>query len=153
MEKHEELIKKAIKKLRTADHLLYVTMPVVNDNKLLLTILENLNLSVIDGMNSILEYERLYKRIGPLNESFGPRFNVFKQISKRLNFSSEELTLIMSLKTLLEERKESPLEFSRKDKVVICSDSYKMKTVSLNEIKDFIVKVKSFLRKVEVTLK
>ena len=153
MEIHQELVKKALNHFKTADHLVYVTMPVVKDNKLMLTVLENLYLAMFNGMDSLLEYERFYKRVGPLAMGFEPRFNVFVKIMDRFNINQEEIDLIRSLKKLLEERKEAPVEFSRQDKFVICSDRYKMKTVNLLEIKEYIAKTKGFLGKVEQIIK
>ncbi len=42
MELHEFYLKKASSFFKTADHLIYVTLPVVNDNKLIVTVLDNI---------------------------------------------------------------------------------------------------------------
>ena len=149
MEKYQELARKAFSNFKTADHLTYMTLPLINDNKLILTILDNINLALINGMDSILEFERLYKRISPLPENFSMRYSVFQQVSNRYDIEPEELNLISSIKTILENHKNSPVEFSRPGKFVICSDDFRIKTISVNEIKQYLILAKSFLRKVD----
>ena len=58
-ELYQELISGANKAVRTADHLVYVTYPLVNDVKLLVTITENLNKALLMAMEALLQYEYL----------------------------------------------------------------------------------------------
>jgi len=154
MEPHTTHLKKALAFFKTADHLIYVTLPVVNDNKLIVTSLENINLALQNGMNAVLEYERLYKRIMPLADNFNSRYEVFrKAVIGKYGFINEEALLILELKKFIEERKEAPMEFMRSNKYVICSDNYKMKTVSISEIKKYLSSTKNFLFKVSKVLK
>lgn len=149
MEKYQEIAKAAFTNFKTADHLTYITMPLVKDNKLLLTILSNLNNALINGMNSILECERFYKRISPLPNNFEIRFDAFKKIAReKYNITEEELNLIRSLKSLIDKHKEAPIEFSRKDKFFIFSETYRFRTLSIEDIKKYLVITKGFLRKI-----
>ncbi len=102
MEAYQLLARKAFNNFKAADHLTYVTLPLLKDTRLILTVLENLNLSLINGMNSILEYERLYRRISALPENLDLRLDVFKIVGKRYNVTEEELNLIRSSKKILE---------------------------------------------------
>jgi|SRR3989338_487406 len=153
MESHDDFYKKALTSFKTADHLVYVTFNVVRDHKIILTALENLSNSLTNGMNAILEYERLYKRIMPLADNFESRFDVFKKVFEKYGFSNEEMSLIVDLKKFLEERKDAPLEFTRSNKVVICYDNYKMRSVSLDDAKKYLSTTKTFLFKVNKVLK
>ena len=69
MERYLELFQKANDYFKTADHLAYVTYELVQEPKLLLTILDNLNLALKHKTDSLLEYERLYKRISPIPQN------------------------------------------------------------------------------------
>jgi len=153
MEKYQELARKAFSNFKTADHLTYMTLPLINDNKLILTILENINLSLQNGMNSVLEFERLYKRISPLPENFPLRYSMFQQVGRRYEINPEELNLISSIKIILENHKNSPVEFSRPGKFVICNEDFRIKTISIEEIKQYLILAKSFLRKVDEIIK
>ncbi len=149
MEIYQELAKKSFSSFKTADHLTYMTFPLIKDNKLILTILENINIALINGMNSILEFERLYKRVSPLPENFDMRYDMFqKLVSRRYDIKLEELSLIRSIKNIIDNHKNSPVEFSRPGKFVICSKDFRMKTVSIDEIKQYLILTKGFLRKV-----
>ena len=60
MEKFLEYLEESGKRIATADHLLYVTFPLVKEKKLLLKILEEINSGLLNCLNSILQYEYLF---------------------------------------------------------------------------------------------
>ena len=47
------------------------------------------------------------------------------------------------------DHKNSPVEFSRKDRFIICSSDYRTKSISLKEIKEYLLRSKSFIKDVE----
>ena len=63
MEKFQENLVQAIKNLQIADHMAYVTYPLINEKRLLLKIFDEIYKSIISCINAILNYEYLYKRI------------------------------------------------------------------------------------------
>ncbi|MBU2639964.1 MAG: hypothetical protein KKG75_04650 [Nanoarchaeota archaeon] len=151
---HKEFFRDAISALKRADHLTYMTLPLVKDNKLILTVLDNISLAMIHGMNAALEYERMYKRIMPLPENFNSRYHIFRdKLINKYNITIEEVELIRKLRDMIEAHKSSPVEFSRPDKFVICNENFRMKTVTVQDIKQYIVTTRNFLRKINVVLK
>lgn len=153
METHNEHYNKAVSSFKMADHLFNTTFSTVNDYKLLIAVLDHLSHSLIHGMNAVLEFERMYKRIMPLTSNFESRFDVFKKIFEKYEFTDEEVNLIADLKMFLEERKDAPIEFTRTNKIIICSDNYKMKSVSLDDVKKYLSIADSFIMKVDKGLK
>ncbi len=154
MEPYQQLAKKAISSFRTADHLTYVTFPLINDTKLILTILENINLALINIMNSALEYERYYKRIMPLPDNFNSRYTTFEdKLINKYNIVKKEAQLIRQINNIIESHKDSPIEFSRKDKFVICNNTYKMKTITIPEIKEFLTQTRQIIQKITNQIK
>ncbi|MDD5178058.1 MAG: hypothetical protein PHT54_02140 [Candidatus Nanoarchaeia archaeon] len=149
-----ELVRKSNELYNSADHLTYVTYPLVKDLKLIITILDNLHKSLELGMDAVLQYERLYKRIGPVPENFSARYELFKDncVSK-YGFNREHLLLMKDLREIIKNRKESPMEFIRKDKYVICSDDYGMKTITIDKVKNYIFQSKSFIIKLNTMFK
>jgi len=136
----------AIKKLKLADHMLTITYQLVQDPKLLLAVLENIFHSLNNAMNSILYYDRLFKRIPILPDSFEAKLNIFKTMcAPRYNIKREYIDLIRDIRDIIINHKSSPIEFARKDKFVICSDNYKMKTISIPDIKKYIAQAKLFI--------
>lgn len=153
MELYQEYHRKAMNFFRMADHLIYVTMPVVADVKLIMTALDDIHMALINGMNTVLEYERMHKRIMPLAENFDFRLDVFSKVAGRYGFVNEELFLIREIKGLVDDRKNASMEFTRPGKFVICNEDYRMKTISINEIKKYLSTTKNFLTKVDNALK
>ncbi len=150
MEKYELSLQNAKKTLQVADHMMNVTYKVVSDPKLLLAIIERINMSLQYALGSVLHYERLYKRIPPFQEDFDSMFNAFKaRITRRYNINIEYITLIQDIRNILAEHKKSPVEFRRNDKFVICSDTYRLKVISIDNIKGYIEKAKGFIRETE----
>lgn len=154
MEKYQELSEAARKKIQIADHMLTMTYPMVKDPKLLLTVIENVFLALTNSMGALLHYERNYKRVPPFQENFASKFNIFKhKCSLRYNIEKENLAMIQEIKDIILQHKKSPVEFTRNDAFVICSDDYQMKTISLEKMKSYIFKSKLFLQNINNILK
>ncbi len=135
--------------ISTADHLAYITFPVVNDIKLLLHITRSVDEAMTNGMDILLEYDRMYKRIGPLPSNFNSRFDVFKKACvKRYNISEDHVDLINELRDIMRRHKESPMEFKRKDEFVICNDHFRLKKLSIQRVKGYLEKAKPFISQV-----
>ncbi|NQV08762.1 hypothetical protein HQ529_02835 [Candidatus Woesearchaeota archaeon] len=146
MERFQLEREKALKHLRVADHMLTQTYPLVKDPKLLIAVLENIFRSLSSAMSSILYYERLFKRIPPFSEDFDSMFNTFKaRCTRRYDINIEYITLIQNIKDLIQEHKKSPVEFARKDKFVITTESYHLRIISTDKIKEYISKAKLFI--------
>ncbi|MDD5651460.1 MAG: hypothetical protein PHF86_13780 [Candidatus Nanoarchaeia archaeon] len=154
MEKHDELLLSAKKSLNAADHLTYMTYPLVKDVKIVLTITQNLHSCVMDGMEAVLQFDRYYKRINPLTDNFENKFSVFKEkCASRYNFNIDDLELIQEIKTILNCHKESNMEFIRSNKVIMCSPTFKMKTFDIPSIKLYLARTKKFIAKVDMAIR
>jgi hypothetical protein len=154
MEKYEQSLESAKKNLQLADHMLNVTYKVVNDPKLLLSIIGRISTALNNNLAFILHYERLYKRIPPFKEDFESMFNAFKlRVTKRYNINIEYITLIQEINEILKQHKNSAVEFRKDNKFVICSDKYRLKIISVDHIKRYINKAKVFLRETENMVK
>ncbi|MFH1505941.1 MAG: hypothetical protein ABIE94_03035 [archaeon] len=151
MEKFQVLREDAKKKIRIADHMLTITFPLVQDPKLLLAILENVFLAQTNAMSSVLEYERLFKRVPPFHDTFDSKFNLFRsKIAPRFKIDPYYLKMMKDIKAVIVGHKQSPMEFVRKDKFVICSNDYQMKTLNTNDVKKYIASTKKFVKEMEV---
>jgi hypothetical protein len=149
MEEFQVLRDKALQKIRIADHMLFMTYPVVKDPKLLLAIIDNIFVSLDSGVSALLHYERLFKKIPPFNDSYPSRLEMFRsRMMPKYSFSRNQLNLVTDVKSILSEHKNSPVSFIRKDKFVICSPSYSMKTIDINLVKKYIFETKVFLNQV-----
>jgi len=146
MEKFQEARDKAKRNLQIADHMAYMTYRVVQDPKLLMAIMENIFLALTNAMSSLLYYERLFKRVPPFAENFEAKFALFKEkIAPRFNIDKQYLNLIRDVKEVIVEHRKSPVEFVRNDRFVICNSSYKMRTISIEQIKKYVAQSKLFV--------
>ena len=145
MEQFQILRDKAMQKIKVADHMLFMTYPLVKDPKLLLSIIENIFASLDFSMSALLHYEKLFKQIPPFHDTFPSRFEIFKdKMIPKHRLSPNYLKLIREVQGIILEHKKSPVEFARKDKFVICSPSYSLKTVDTNLVKKYIFETKVF---------
>lgn len=150
MEKFQECRQKATRNIHIADHMLTQTYPLINDPRLLLAVMENIFLALTNTMAAVLYYERLFKRIPPFLNNFESKFNMFRlKTAIKHNIDTSYLTLMQDVKDIILEHKKSPVEFARKDRFVICSDNYKMKTITIDKIRDYIAKTKLFIEEAD----
>jgi len=151
-EKFIESLEHATKSLQTADHLTYITFPLIKEKRLLLKILSEINQSIVDTINAILQYEYLYKRIHIYTEAKA-NFETFKLIAHRFNLSNEQISKVIEIMTLNERHKKSPFEFVKNDKIIIMSGSMQTDTLTLEKIKSFLIEAKDILRKANLKLR
>jgi hypothetical protein len=149
MEDFRLLLKEANTSFRTADHMLYVTYPLIKENRLIISMTENLNNALIKAMEALLYYDRAYKRVEVFPDDFYSKFDVFKrECAIRYGIDRNYIALIQDLRDLINERKKSKMEFIRNDKYVICSDNYSVKTITIDKLKEYLNISKIFIRKV-----
>jgi len=147
MEKYQESLQKALKNLQIADHMAYMTYPLVRDKRLLLKILDNLYETILHTINSILQYDYLWEKI-QLYKDAKSNFQVFREkCAPRYNISREQISEILEVLTLIEKHKKSPLEFARKDKVIIMSNNLKTNIIDIEKIKQYLVLSKKLIEK------
>ncbi len=148
MEQFQEYREKATRQLKIADHMLTVTYPLVKDPKLLLTVLDNLYKSVMCSLNSLLFYERTFKRINIFGDSDEERINIFKHLAQKHQLDPKYLKTIRELKELIREHKNSPMEFARKDKFIIYTEKQELKTISQDSIKKYVSTARKFAEEI-----
>ena len=147
MEKFLEKLTEAEKIIKTTDHMVYTSFPMVKDKRLLLRVLSEIKSAITICITSILQYEYLYKRISLYKE---PRtnFRIFKEkCAQKYGITKEEIKLILELFELAEKHERSPMEFSRKGKIIILSENSDPKIFSLDKSKEFLILAKSILKK------
>ena len=146
MEIFQQARDKAKRNIHIADHMLSVTYPLVKDTKLLLAIIENIFLAYTNAMSAILYYNRLLKLIPLFKDNFESKFNIFRQkCVDRYKIDRNYIIEMQNLRDIIVGHKKSPVEFVRKDRFVICSDNYKLKTINIEEIKRYLNKAKLFI--------
>ncbi len=140
--------KKAISELKIADHILVMTYPIVQDPKLLKIVLERLYLSVENGMAALLYYEKSQRRIAVFNESYVGMLKVIRKTLIKYNISPSYLGFLHELNDLYQGQKKSDVEFIRKEKFVFTNKSYKLNTITKEDMKKYLLKAKLFIKEI-----
>ncbi len=147
MEKFIEYLAEAERIIKTADHLVYITFPLVKDKKLLLKILSETKIVITNCINSILQYEYLYKRIR-LYKDPKTNFRTFREkCAPRYKITKEEIEMIIELFEIVENHKQSSFEFVKNEKIIILSENLEQKSLTVEKIKEFLLIAKNVLKK------
>jgi hypothetical protein len=153
MEKFQELREKAVKNVKIADHMLGVSYPLLNDPKILVSVANNLLLAVDNAMASVLEHEMLFKRIQTYPISTQDKYLLLKKRALQ-GLDDKNYAVINDLVEISKGHKSSPVEFPRQDKFVIASDTYELRTLTVKDLKDYLVKVREIVEQLyEMTRK
>src|SRR3989344_5609821 len=88
--------------IRRADHMLYVTYPLIKKKKKKITMAENIVNGVLSAMDAVLMYEKLYKRISDYPEDFKGKIIIFKGImASKYKIERDSIVAIEDLKNFL----------------------------------------------------
>ena len=151
MDKKQEYLDASLKHLRIADHIAYVTFPLVNEKKLLLKIFEEVHKSLINLISALLLFEHQKNKI-KLYKDNNENVKNFIKLSQNYNINSEEIKKILEVIEINNKHKNSAMEFVRKDKVVIMLDDLKTKTIDIQKIKEYLSLTKSLFIRINLVL-
>ena len=153
MQAFKNLVLEANKHLRLADHMTYVTYPMLKDTKILISILDNLKKALNKALDAYLYYERLYKRISFFPEDFNTKIDIFQR-SAAIRYDLRQYPeLIKEINFIIKKHKEAPVEFAKGDKLIICNGDYQMKVLQITDVKNYLLKAKPFIFKLSNILK
>ena len=143
MEKFREDFQKAIRSLKIADHMTYVTYPLINEKRLLLKIFVEITNSITHCISCILAYENTNSR---------PPIELFIENAKKYEISNTQIKKIREILEINKKHKESAMEFVKKNKIIILSDNLQTQTLDIYKIKEFLLVAKEFLMKINLRI-
>ncbi|VVB77745.1 Uncharacterised protein [uncultured archaeon] len=152
MQKFQDNLNNAIRHLQIADHMTYVTYPLVNDRRLLLKIFEEIYDSIINLVTSIIDYETLSKDLN-IAKNEQEKIKRFFEIYSVNYLTTEQIMKIKEIIQVNEKHKQSAVEFVRKDKIVIMLDDLKTYSIDIKAIKNYLLIAKEFLMRANIKLK
>jgi len=135
----------AEKSCRAADHMIWITYPVVKDKSILLKALENLHNSATKIITLILKYEYLHKRIQLYRDTEKNLETFFKKCSNIHSLSSQDINNIRSIIRISRKCKESTFEFSKAEKAVIMEENGEITELSLSELKEYSKTIRALI--------
>lgn len=150
MEKIIDNLSSAMKNIKTADYMLTMTYETLKEPKLLMSVTKSIYDAVEKSISAALYYERYFKKIPPFNESnFAVKIDIFKKkLASKYNIGLSEFEFIYIIKRILQEHKQSVVEFTRKDNFFIYDDNYKQESLNKDDVKQYITKAKVFIDKI-----
>lgn len=141
MELFQKYSKEALRHIQIADHILYVTLPIVNERRLLIKIFEEVYKSILSSMNALVYYEVCLGRIKQSGNQEQLVQQFFK-IAKNYIISHEQMKKIKEIIDLFKKHLQSPMEFVKKEKVIIMSPTLATKTVDQMQVKEYLLVAK-----------
>ena len=131
----------------------YVTLPIVNDQKLILKIFEEIFKSITNSVNSVMSYEFSNKNIILHKDNRENIKNFIENLARGYDLNEKEITKIKRLFEIDERYKQSAIEFVKKEKVIMMSDNLDINSINLEEIKEYLMLAKSIFLKISSKLK
>jgi len=147
-EKYKEYLKESARHLQIADHMTYITFPLVNEKKLIIKIFEEIFKSVKNSINSAIHFEFKNKNIILSNQEEENIKNFIENLAKNYEINEKEINKILEIIEIEKKHEESSMEFVRKEKLVMMSDSLNIKTLTIENIKDYLTIAKNIFLKV-----
>ena len=132
--------------IQTAEHLLTETFPLVRDPRMLLSVLQNVYGSYKSMMLFYLNRDLEQGKIPPFDQDPENMIRLFKaRNERRYSINPDYVKNLEEIYAILKEHRKSPMEFSRHEMLVISDESYNMKTVTTQRLRDYINKAKTFI--------
>ncbi len=154
MEKYAKLHSEASKDLQKAGHFLYVTFNLVQESRILTSVLENTNSALDKALESLLEFERTNKNIEAFPRHIPMMIEIYEmKIQNRRELDPKFLQLLKRIQVLKEHINNSSMTFRRDDKFVFATDTYETKAIDLVLVKKYYNISNEFIRKVEEILR
>ncbi len=137
---HNSPLAKALDHYQTAEHLFYGALPLAKDPKLLPGIVKSISNSLELVLEQLLITEKMAVPEGLLK-----KINAARPFIKKYHLSNEDVTFMLRIHEILYQQKQSPVEFRRGDRHIICSADYDLEIVSAQDVEGFLQHTKKIL--------
>jgi len=143
MEKYTEYLEQARKHFKTADHMSYVTLVLLKENRLLIKIVTELSEATVNLIKAFLSYEYNFKRIKLYRDPLMNLRTFQQKIAPKYIEKQDALNLIKILE-INKKHKQSPMEFVKKEKfVILLGEEYE--TITIGRVKEFLASFRKAL--------
>ncbi|MBD3263097.1 hypothetical protein GF374_01820 [Candidatus Woesearchaeota archaeon] len=152
--KHEQLMQIAKKEIEVADHLLYMTYPMIKETKFLLAIAGHIITASRAALQSLLEYERYYKQIEAYPKNFAMEISIYRQkLEEKYKFDPKYYRLLGKLLEVYKYDKNGTMRFRRGNKYILTSHDYDTATLDLNSVKRYSSVTRKFVNDIKAVIK
>lgn len=141
-------IELALNELKLADHMIQVTLPLLNDRMIFINAVSHVYNAVKRVINEFLQKEFDYKRLDILPKEEERVALFLKEYILKLRLKDYN-DVINKLETFNKFKNRSSVKLQRNDKFVIITPEYETFSISETEIKAYIKKVELFLNNIK----
>lgn len=146
---YKSYFEKAQKSLKSADHLAYITYPLLKDARLLKKIIEDIFDCLDNLVKTAVEYDYLNKKIGKYGDDKINRQNFLKKSSLRFGLNQQEVDKISLLLELMDKYRGTSFDFIRHDKLVMMADNLRTEIITFNDTKEILGMIKVINTKIK----
>ena len=144
-QRYKEYFYKARRNFQTADHMAYVTLSVLKENRLLIKIIHELSKSALNLIRAFLWYEYAYKRI-KLYHHPDKNLKTFKEKIATKYLNNNEINDIIRVIDVERKHRQARMDFVKKEKFVIfLGEKYEIITTEI--VKKLLNSVRNAINK------
>jgi len=145
-----DLLKEAKQEISLADHISYMTLPMVRDKKVFHNLLNHIDKGVFFGIRAYLAKlnETKELRIVPRSEELIRRL-FFESYSEKLMLSIEEIRQLKEINKLVQAHTHSQMDLKRGEEYIMILGNFKTVTVNENSVKKYLNSAKCFIKILE----
>jgi len=145
-------VSKAVEELRLADHMIYITFPLLEDKQIFLNAVTHLGNAIRVVVKDFMTQEVAYKRVRfmPPEDLLINEF--ISKYSSKIGISSFS-KMIKDVTTFNNVKSRSTIKLKRNDKFIVISPEYSMVALTLSEVKSYLSQAKEFVNKMKVLVK
>jgi hypothetical protein len=148
----KESLNEATRTLKIADHMTYVTFPLVKEQRLMLKIFDEIYKSIINTITAVLQYEYVNNKIKIYKDKDENLKNFIDKYAKNYEINLEEIKKIKEIIDINYYCTQSSMEFVKREKIVIMSDNLDLQILNIEKIKGYLVVAKEILKKVRAKI-
>ena len=132
--------------LKNAENLISINYKIIKENKILLKALQEIG-KAIKLLIEIIEENK--QKESPSSQINKDSIEILYNENKNCGLSEKQLIEIKNLFEVIKLHKQSPMEFSRKEKWVIMSEEFQTNIINLEMIEKNIATTKDMLKSIE----
>lgn len=150
MKKYEEKIKEAEEEIEMADHLIYVTSPVVKDKNILSKAFDHVYESFRKAIRGFLLYKRRQKKIFSIPKDNRLEVEVFlKKFGEELGIKENEWQDYLELNKIGEKKEKGKYTLMKEDSLHFVLEKYNTTKIEVDDIKDKLLMMKDLINKIK----
>ncbi len=139
-------VEDSLSELRLADHMIYVTLPLLNDKRIFINAVDHLGNAIGLAIREFMKKEKDYKRLSYLPEDellideFIKKYCTNTKLAKYAG-------MIKDITAFNKVRSNSSIKLKRNDKFIVISPEYTMTALSIEQVKNYLKMAKEFVEK------